>query len=228
MEKRPVTASVLGAVLLLVLEFSAYWSATSAGWIWDDDVYVTDNPLLAQPGGLVRIWSEPAASPQYYPLVFTTFLAERAMFGEGPGAHHVTNLAEELYRRALAAVPGLWQARVNLGGLLSRTGRAGEALEHLETAVRARPGDSRAATEFGVTLLRLGRTSEAVRHFENIAAKEPDSVSAGVHLCQAYAMAGRAEDAAGELERVRRLNPGAASALESRFFGETGESGGQG
>ena len=40
-------------VLLVVL---AYLPALHGGFIWDDDAYVTNNPLLAAPDGLRQIW----------------------------------------------------------------------------------------------------------------------------------------------------------------------------
>ncbi|MCB9831053.1 MAG: tetratricopeptide repeat protein [Planctomycetes bacterium] len=83
--------AVLG--LLLVCSLAAYWPALSrGGYIWDDDDYVSENPLLVEEGGLGRIWFEPKASPQYYPLVFTSFLIERQLLGFGPRGQHVTNV----------------------------------------------------------------------------------------------------------------------------------------
>src|SRR5213079_1491402 len=46
------------------------------GFIWDDDSYVTANPTLQTLDGLRRIWLEPGAVPQYYPLTFTSFWIE--------------------------------------------------------------------------------------------------------------------------------------------------------
>ncbi len=49
-------AIVVGPALLLVAVLIAYLPALEAGFVWDDDVYVTDNPLLTAPDGLKRIW----------------------------------------------------------------------------------------------------------------------------------------------------------------------------
>jgi protein O-mannosyl-transferase len=65
----------LRAIALILLALVAYWPITQAGWVWDDDSYVTRNPLLTDPAGILAIWI-PGATPQYYPLVFTSFWIE--------------------------------------------------------------------------------------------------------------------------------------------------------
>jgi protein O-mannosyl-transferase len=81
----------------------AYAPATENNWIWDDDDYVTENPLLGVPDGLFRIWfgfhfegEDPAVLlcelPQYYPLVFSTFYFEHAIWGLDPAGYHWTNV----------------------------------------------------------------------------------------------------------------------------------------
>ena len=84
------------SVLVLALvacTLAAYAPALRGGFVWDDDDYVTENPTLRDLRGLGRIWLEPGATPQYYPLVHTSFWIERHLFGEGPLAYHVTNVA---------------------------------------------------------------------------------------------------------------------------------------
>lgn len=80
------------AALLVVVTVVAYLPALRAGYIWDDDQYLTSNALLSSWGGLLRIWSEPRATPQYYPLVFTTFWLEHRIWGLWPAGYHLTNV----------------------------------------------------------------------------------------------------------------------------------------
>ena len=81
------------ALLILVsLIFLVYWPAIHGGFIWDDDDYVTNNPLLIEPDGLYRIWAT-RESVQYYPLVFTTFLIEMRLWGLQPMGYHIVNVA---------------------------------------------------------------------------------------------------------------------------------------
>ncbi len=64
---------VLAAFVLLAVTIAAHWPAVHADILWDDIVQITDNTTLHGPDALWRIWFEPKASPNYYPLLFTTF-----------------------------------------------------------------------------------------------------------------------------------------------------------
>ena len=76
---------------LLVLTAVAYLPVKDAGFIWDDDDYVTENAVLEDERALRRIWT-PRETPQYYPAVFTTFWLERQLFGLDPLGYHVVNV----------------------------------------------------------------------------------------------------------------------------------------
>jgi Tfp pilus assembly protein PilF len=91
---RPTSAKkVLGlSLLLLALTLVAYLPALRGGFIWDDDDYVTNNPNLTSISGLWDIWAHPTASPQYYPMVFTTFWAEYQLWGARPFGYHLDNV----------------------------------------------------------------------------------------------------------------------------------------
>lgn len=102
----------LGTLVLLAMVSFAYAPLFRPGaeFIWDDDQYVAENPELDRVGGLRRIWSEPTASPQYYPLVFTSYRLERILFGTEPRGHHLTNV----FLHFLAAIL-LWRIGSALG-----------------------------------------------------------------------------------------------------------------
>lgn len=78
--------------LLFALVILTYAPAMTAGFIWDDDEYVIDNIHLRSVDGLQRIWFEPGATPQYYPLVFTTFWMEYQLWGLNPAGYHIVNI----------------------------------------------------------------------------------------------------------------------------------------
>ncbi|MCA8965444.1 MAG: tetratricopeptide repeat protein [Planctomycetes bacterium] len=82
----------LGAALLVVAVLVAYAGVTGCGFVWDDDDYVTQNPVLRTLPGLWRIWFEPTSLPQYYPLVHTTFWLEYRLWGTDPLGYHVVNV----------------------------------------------------------------------------------------------------------------------------------------
>jgi tetratricopeptide (TPR) repeat protein len=80
------------AAALLLLTAAAFAPAVRNGFVWDDDAYVHQNPTLESAAGLRRIWLEPGATPQYYPLVHTSFWLERRVFGRGPAGYHAVNV----------------------------------------------------------------------------------------------------------------------------------------
>lgn len=69
------------ALLLIAATAFAYQKAWTAGYIWDDDIYVTTNELLTAPDGLKRIWFSLDSPSQYFPLVYTSFRIEHALWG---------------------------------------------------------------------------------------------------------------------------------------------------
>lgn len=79
-------------VAFVLIALIAYAPALDAGWIWDDDDYVTQNPLLRADDGLVRIWTEPLSLPQYYPLVHSSYWLESRLWGLEPTGYHVVNV----------------------------------------------------------------------------------------------------------------------------------------
>jgi tetratricopeptide (TPR) repeat protein len=81
-----------GAALLLLLVAAAYLPALRGGFIWDDEAHVVDNATLRSTDGLKAIWTEPSATPQYYPLVHTTFWLEYRAWGVNPFGYHLTNV----------------------------------------------------------------------------------------------------------------------------------------
>ncbi len=105
-----------GAALVL-LTLVAYVPVRTAGFIWDDDQYVTENKTLRDSAGLGRIWFNRHANPQYYPLVHTSFWLEHQLWGLHPLGYHLVNvllhaanavLLWNLLRRL--AVPGAFWA----------------------------------------------------------------------------------------------------------------------
>ncbi len=108
-------AAALSAALVVVTALAYLPAVSAGGFVWDDDDYVTDNRTLHEPGGLAAIWTSPGATPQYYPLTFTTFWIEYRLWGLEPAGYHAVNVALHataavllfLLLRALG-VPGAW------------------------------------------------------------------------------------------------------------------------
>src|ERR1044071_8511748 len=87
------------------------------GWVWDDDAYVTQTPTLTTAAGLKQIWLEPRATPQYYPLVHTSFWMEYHLWGLRPMGYYAINILLHAANALLLwtilrrlNVPGAWFA----------------------------------------------------------------------------------------------------------------------
>src|SRR5438045_8318040 len=91
-EGRPERVAWLSAAALLALVCLAYLPVSRAGFIWDDDSYVTQNPALRSVPGLRDIWFRPGAVPQYYPLTFTSFWLEYRAWRDWAFGYHAVNV----------------------------------------------------------------------------------------------------------------------------------------
>jgi len=80
----------LGALFLIALVFIAYARVFTAGFIWDDESHLTQNPCVIGPLGLKEIWTSTRAV--YYPLVLTTFWALHKVVGLTPWSYHLLNV----------------------------------------------------------------------------------------------------------------------------------------
>jgi protein O-mannosyl-transferase len=104
------------AALLLLATILVYQPAWNGGPIWDDEEHITKSELQTVTG-LIRIWTEPGASQQYYPLTHTLFWIEHRLWGERTLGYHLSNillhacsalLLLKILRRL--EVPGAWLA----------------------------------------------------------------------------------------------------------------------
>jgi len=112
----PIPPAAL-SVILVVLTLIAYIPAYSAGFVWDDDLYLEKNSAIQSPDGLFRLWVNPRSLPQYYPLVYSTYWIEYQLWGLDPAGYHVTNVLLHLacaflvwWLLARLRVPGAWLA----------------------------------------------------------------------------------------------------------------------
>lgn len=89
---KPSTVRLVLALFLTAVTIVAYRGAWHGGFIWDDDYYVTKNPLLTAADGLKRIWFSFDAPSQYFPLSYTLLRLERSWWGLNPTGYHSVNL----------------------------------------------------------------------------------------------------------------------------------------
>jgi tetratricopeptide (TPR) repeat protein len=102
-------------LLIVLLVIVAYLPALPGQFIWDDDFHVLKTAALRPLAGLWRIWFEPGATQQYYPLTYSSFWIDYHLWGLNPLPYHLENiflhaidalLVWRILRRLLA--PGAW------------------------------------------------------------------------------------------------------------------------
>lgn len=93
-------------LLILVAVVVAFSPVFSAGFIWDDDIMLTRNPLISGP--LHAFWLS-AKPVDYFPLTYTTLWIEWRLWGMNPLGYHITNVL----LHALSCVI-LWRSFVQL------------------------------------------------------------------------------------------------------------------
>ena len=84
----------ISLVLLLGLVYIVYAPVLDNAFVnWDDDVYVTENPLVrdVSPSGLKRIATS-YVSGNYHPLTIASYAAEHRLFGLSARSFHLVNL----------------------------------------------------------------------------------------------------------------------------------------
>lgn len=106
-----------GGIAIALVVLIGYLPALRGGFVWDDDVYVTRNPLITADDGLRRIWFSRDAPSQYFPLTYTTLRLEHALWGFDPRGYHLLNVVLHCLNALLLwrllstlSAPGGWLA----------------------------------------------------------------------------------------------------------------------
>jgi tetratricopeptide (TPR) repeat protein len=109
--------ALIFAVVLAAVTILAYRPAWHGGFLWDDDDYIINNELLTAPHGWQRIWFSLDSPSQYFPLTYSTFRIEYALWGLNTAGYHWVNLLLHVGNALLVwvvlarlKVPGSWLA----------------------------------------------------------------------------------------------------------------------
>ncbi len=107
------TRGIVPGAVLFLLVLLAYLPAIRAGYVWDDDTLLTQNPAIAGSAGLGTVWTTRASD--ICPLTITALWAMHRVWGFAPWAYHLANivlhgLGALLLWRVLGRlrVPGAW------------------------------------------------------------------------------------------------------------------------
>jgi tetratricopeptide (TPR) repeat protein len=85
----------LAAALLLGLTAAAYLPSLGNGFVWDDDIALTQNPMIHSDAGLQQFWLT-TQPPDYWPMTASTLWVEWRLWGPEASGYHVTNLGLHL------------------------------------------------------------------------------------------------------------------------------------
>jgi tetratricopeptide (TPR) repeat protein len=113
----PRGRALIFAVVLAGVTILAYRPGWHGGFLWDDDDYIINNELLTAPHGWQRIWFSLDSPSQYFPLTYSTFRIEHALWGLNTTGYHWVNLLLHVGNALLVwavltrlGVPGSWMA----------------------------------------------------------------------------------------------------------------------
>ncbi len=79
-------------MLLIAMTLTAYIPALRGGFVWDDKEFVVENQTLRTWDGLKKIWLNPRANLQYFPVSFTSFWIDYHLWGKRTTGYHVHNV----------------------------------------------------------------------------------------------------------------------------------------
>jgi protein O-mannosyl-transferase len=96
--------------ILLAVTLTAYYPAWHGERVWDDDGHMT-RADLAEADGLRRIWLEPGATQQYYPVLHSAFWLQHQLWRDSTLGHHLVNIVLHAISAFLVALI-VWRLRV--------------------------------------------------------------------------------------------------------------------
>jgi hypothetical protein len=80
---------------VLVIAAATFWiyaPSLRGGWLWDDNLSITQNPLLLDPARLWKIWFAPGSLVEYYPLEQSVQWMQWQFWSDHPFGYRLTNL----------------------------------------------------------------------------------------------------------------------------------------
>jgi tetratricopeptide (TPR) repeat protein len=84
--------TLLQALVISAAVLWIYWPVLDGGWLWDDDLAITDNSMTQSPTGLWSIWFEPGHQIDYYPIKSSVQWLQWHLWGMETLGYHLTNI----------------------------------------------------------------------------------------------------------------------------------------
>ncbi|MBN2035748.1 MAG: tetratricopeptide repeat protein [Chitinispirillaceae bacterium] len=81
----------LSGMVLLVVTLLSYQPVWNGEPLWDDQAHMTA-PELRSLHGLARIWLQPGATQQYYPLTHSLFWLQQRLWGDAKTGYHLCTI----------------------------------------------------------------------------------------------------------------------------------------
>ena len=101
---------------MVAITLAVYSPALRGGFIWDDDVLITENRMVTASDGLHRIWFTTEA-PDYFPLTSSLWWLEWRLWGNSATGYHAVNVLFHAVNAVLVwmillrlKIPGAWLA----------------------------------------------------------------------------------------------------------------------
>jgi tetratricopeptide (TPR) repeat protein len=111
---------LLRVALIIGVGLWVYAPAFHGDWLWDDDWYISNNPLLRTGAGLWSLWFHPGIWVEYYPIHETLLWTEWHLFGNDTLGYHLVTVALHLVDSLLVwrLLGKLGLRKAWLGGLI--------------------------------------------------------------------------------------------------------------
>jgi tetratricopeptide (TPR) repeat protein len=104
------------ALVLVIVTLLVYLPVWHAGFVWDDERFITSNHMLQAPDGLYRIWFTTEAM-DYYPLTSSFWWLQWRLWGTNAAGWHAVNILFHAANVVLVwmvlrrlKIPGAWLA----------------------------------------------------------------------------------------------------------------------
>ncbi len=83
---------LLQGLLIVAAGLWIFWPALHGDWLMDDDLYVTNNPLLRDLTGLGKIWFAPGSFIEYYPIEESALWMLWQLWSTDTLGYHLANI----------------------------------------------------------------------------------------------------------------------------------------